>query len=51
VIQAGDILMGETVESVEFFRGLNDSGQVAFTAFSRSGAVISVFRADPVHSR
>jgi hypothetical protein len=46
VIASGDTLFGHTVNSISFFRGLNDSGQIAFYANFSDGTQ-DIFRADP----
>jgi hypothetical protein len=45
-VNSGDILDGETVLNIEFFRGLNDHGQIAFVA--RFATHAAIYRADPV---
>jgi hypothetical protein len=45
LIAAGDTLDGLPVNGVDFWRGLNDQGQVVFVAFS--GDVQRLYRADP----
>lgn len=47
VIGPGDPLDGSAVVGIDFFRGLNDSGQVAFWAALADGRR-GVYRADPV---
>jgi hypothetical protein len=47
VIASGDPLFGSTVVSLNFFRGLNDSGQVAFYATLADGTQ-GIYRADVV---
>lgn len=50
VIGTGDVLFGQTVSAVTFSReGLNDSGQLAFTAFFDDGSS-GVFLATPAMS-
>lgn len=46
VIGVGDSLDGEPVTSLDFFRGLNDRGQIAFVAHFLTYS--AVYRADPV---
>ena len=47
VIETGDVLDGETVTGLRFYRGLNDAGQIAFQAYLGNGRW-AVYRADPV---
>jgi hypothetical protein len=46
VVGKGEVLDGEAVESVEFFRGLNDRGQIAFVAYFLTHSAL--YRADPI---
>jgi hypothetical protein len=47
VVAPGDTIDGVVVDALDFFRGLNDRGQIVFTAQGRDG-VQRLFRADPV---
>jgi hypothetical protein len=47
IIGPGDALDGSTVVGVDFFRGLNDAGQIAFWAGLEDGRR-GIYRADPV---
>jgi hypothetical protein len=49
VITPGDVLFGSTVSTVQL-SGLNDKGQIAFTAQFSDGTV-GIFRADPEKSK
>lgn len=46
VVSTGDILDGHAITGLQFFRGLNDDGQVAFLAFGSQ----AIYRADPLSS-
>jgi hypothetical protein len=47
VVALGDTIDGVVIDAFDFFRGLNDRGQIVFTAHGRDG-IQRLFRADPV---
>ncbi len=48
VIAVGDTIDGVVVDALDFFRGLNDRGQIVFMAAMRDGSQ-RLYRADPRH--
>jgi hypothetical protein len=46
VVAVGDTIDGVLVDAIDFFRGLNDRGQIVFIAFMHDGTE-RLYRADP----
>lgn len=46
IVQVGDVIDGFRIDGLEFFHGLNDRGQIVFTAFNQNG-LQRVYCADP----